>query len=148
MNGHRTMTIHSDRARRRIRRIAYVLGASSLTMAMLTDAPPAAAQPGRKGSTGASASANDTDGRIAKGNELARKKKYAEAIAEYERAYAVAQDPKALFYAAKARNDSGDVAGAVRGYREYLRKVGGRDPQRQSDAMGEVQRLLGLVARV
>src|SRR6185436_18691029 len=92
---------------------AATLATAAMLLAAAT--PSAYAAPGRKGgASAAAAGANDPDAQIAKGIDLAKKKKYADAIAAYERAYALNQDPKALFYVAKAKSESGDIAGAVR----------------------------------
>jgi hypothetical protein len=90
--------------------------------------------------------AHDADSHAAKGAALLKKKKVAEALAEYEQAYAASQDPKHILIVAKLRTQTEDAAGAARAYSEYLKSS--PDAQHRGEAMGELQRLLSGIGRV
>jgi len=91
----------------------------------------------------------EADRHFKSGVALYREAKYADALAEFERAYEIAPHPLVLFNIAECHRELLHYAEAVMSYRRFLADGNGRVPAaRLATAQAELDALLALIARV
>jgi hypothetical protein len=91
----------------------------------------------------------EADRHFKSGVALYREARYADALAEFERAYGIAPHPLVLFNIAECHRELLHYAEAVTAYRQFLAEGNGRVPAaRLATAQAELDALLTLVARV
>jgi hypothetical protein len=91
----------------------------------------------------------EADRHFKSGVGLYREARYADALAEFERAYEIAPHPLVLFNIAECHRELLHYAEAVTSYRQFLAEGNGRVPAaRLQTAQAELDALLTLIARV
>jgi hypothetical protein len=110
---------------------------------------PSPAEPGPTESTPNELLQKEADRHFKSGVALYREAKYADALAEFERAYEIAPHPLVLFNIAECHRELLHYAEAVTSYRQFLSDGKTRVPAaRLATAQAELDALLTLIARV
>jgi hypothetical protein len=113
---------------------------------VLAVAAPAVAAPKKNEPT---AQQKDADRHFKAGVALYKEAKYAEALAEFERAYEIAPHPLVLYNIATCHRELSRYGEAVRYYRRFLDEGKGKVPQKRLDeAKTELDAVLARLARV
>lgn len=96
---------------------------------LLSLAPPVATQPGPAPPEAEPADVREARALFSSGQALFRRRKYAAAVVKFEEAYALRPHPAVLYNIARCREELGDVAAALRGYRGYIRQTQALDAE-------------------
>jgi hypothetical protein len=123
-------------------RITAVL--ASLALASVTHAAPA-----KRGGGPKTAAQKDADRHFKAGVELFKEAKYAEALAEFQRAYDIAPHPLVLYNIAGCQRELSQYGDAVATYNKFLADGKGKVPAaRLTAAQAELDGILARIARV